>query len=228
MKKILGAILLAASATTAVAAPPKVSAGTATVIDLKLDDVAAQQFSFSSVNPNQGPNGNTSGFYDAFLPSASNGQSTWTPVGKGNTGSASGSKDIGTTVLTWGYGVDKSTVPDPKNPKKSIVTSTSGDWWIKSSNTVVLDLTIAVHAGPASGAWLLDNLHLTQNDKEEGSFSIRWTNGGGQVPDFSNMTLFARDVTQVTSPVPEPETYAMFIAGLGVIGLVRRRRGARA
>ena len=86
MKKILVATLLAASAATAVAAPPKLSAGTATVIDLELDDVTAQQFSFSSINPNQGPNGNTSGFYNDFLPFANSAQSTWSLVGRGNTG----------------------------------------------------------------------------------------------------------------------------------------------
>lgn len=196
---------------------------------MELDDVTAQQFSFSSINPNQGPNGNTSGFYNDFFPFANSAQSTWSLVGKGNTGLASGSKDLGANVLTWRYDVDQTRILDPKKPKKTIDSSTSGSWWIKSSNTVVLDLAAAVHAGPASGAWQPDNLQLTQNTKEDGSFSIRWTNGGGHVPDFSNMTLFARDVVQVTSPVPEPEAYAMFIAGLGAIALVKRpRRGTRA
>ena len=36
------------------------------------------------------------------------------------------------------------------------------------------------------------------------------------------LTLFARDM--VTTPVPEPETYGMLLAGLGVLGLVARRR----
>lgn len=36
-------------------------------------------------------------------------------------------------------------------------------------------------------------------------------------PDGANLTL---------APVPEPETYAMLVAGLGVIGYLRRRRNA--
>lgn len=32
------------------------------------------------------------------------------------------------------------------------------------------------------------------------------------------------DVAAITSPIPEPETYAMFMAGLGLMGLMARRR----
>ena len=31
-------------------------------------------------------------------------------------------------------------------------------------------------------------------------------------------------VTHVTTPVPEPETYALFLAGLGAMGFMARRR----
>jgi hypothetical protein len=31
-------------------------------------------------------------------------------------------------------------------------------------------------------------------------------------------------VTQLTTPVPEPETYALFLAGLGAMGFMARRR----
>jgi len=31
-------------------------------------------------------------------------------------------------------------------------------------------------------------------------------------------------ISQQVSPVPEPETYAMFLAGLGLIGFIARRR----
>lgn len=46
----------------------------------------------------------------------------------------------------------------------------------------------------------------------------------------NNQSFYSRAVLNVSadgvaiSPVPEPETYAMLLAGLGVIGLVRRRR----
>lgn len=46
---------------------------------------------------------------------------------------------------------------------------------------------------------------------------VTWTNDASY-HQFDNITVAA---------VPEPETYAMFLAGLGLLGLVARRRGAR-
>ncbi|MGZ8260864.1 MAG: FxDxF family PEP-CTERM protein, partial [Caldimonas sp.] len=55
-----------------------------------------------------------------------------------------------------------------------------------------------------------------------GTWTIEWLNDGENIPDFSNLTLFARDV--VTTPIPEPETYALLLGGLGLMGFVARRR----
>ncbi len=38
------------------------------------------------------------------------------------------------------------------------------------------------------------------------------------------LNAFAIDSIKVTSPVPEPETYALLLAGLGVMGFIARRR----
>ena len=52
------------------------------------------------------------------------------------------------------------------------------------------------------------------------------------VDQFSRIYLVAEDTGQpnsmlfVLSPVPEPETYAMLSAGLGLIGFITRRRKA--
>jgi len=43
--------------------------------------------------------------------------------------------------------------------------------------------------------------------------------GGGSAPALDNVTL-----GNTTAPIPEPETYAMLIAGLGLLGLVVRRK----
>ncbi len=87
---------------------------------------------------------------------------------------------------------------------------------------VTLDLVFAMHASNHSGAFLFDDQGLVASAVTPGTWKIEWLNNGGNVPDFSNLTLFARDV--VTTPVPEPETYALMLAGLGAMGFIARRR----
>jgi hypothetical protein len=41
----------------------------------------------------------------------------------------------------------------------------------------------------------------------------------------TSYTARSGDVLRVVSPVPEPETYAMLLVGLGLIGLATRRKG---
>jgi hypothetical protein len=45
--------------------------------------------------------------------------------------------------------------------------------------------------------------------------------------NYASLSILA-DVTPVTSPIPEPETYAMLIAGLALLGFMRRRQVAAA
>ena len=55
-----------------------------------------------------------------------------------------------------------------------------------------------------------------------GTFSsISWTN-----PVFENWYGFDVGIAGVANPVPEPETYALMVAGLGAMGFVARRRRA--
>jgi len=52
--------------------------------------------------------------------------------------------------------------------------------------------------------------------------SLSWTN-----PVFENWYGFNVGVAGVANPVPEPETYALMLAGLGVVGAIARRRQKR-
>ena len=47
---------------------------------------------------------------------------------------------------------------------------------------------------------------------------------GGGDKDFDDIVFLVSNVSSVPTPVPEPETYAMLLAGLGIIGMVTRRQ----
>jgi hypothetical protein len=202
MKKLALAFVMLAAVGGAFA-KTQATSGTSTAIDATLDSMSATQYAWAdAVNP---ASGNTLGFAGSFASLATSPDSAWTMVG---------TSPIDGATLAWNYTVDR--------------TKKSGAFYITSDKAVVLDLAVAVHAGNASGAWLFDNLNLAANEAQIGTFAINWTNGGGQHPDFSNITLFARDVKVSAgipvSPVPEPESYAMMIAALGAMGFLARRK----
>ncbi len=204
-KHILRQFSLAA-ASLLVAGAASAAVGTASTNDVTLAGDAADAFAYASGwNPHAGPNGNTSGFDAVFAPY---GSGTWSLLDKLDSGS--GLQNSGPLTFTF----------TPPN-------GTTGGWSITNTSltsSVTLDLALAVHAGNQGAGWLFDNQTVLPGQTLNGTWNINWTVGQGQGnhPGFSNLTLFARDM--VTTPVPEPETYGMLLAGLGVLGLVARRR----
>lgn len=100
----------------------------------------------------------------------------------------------------------------------------AGNGWLHNPNYVhyqlLLDGTL-VQSGTIEsslGAWVgfshggFDEVRLAGTDHPE------YISGGKQA--------LAIDNVKITAAVPEPETYAMLLAGLGAIGLIRRRKAA--
>ena len=192
---------LAAIGLSAVAAPAFAAActgsnvGGADTTDVTFAGFASDACVVSGVNPQAGPNGDTSGFTGTF-------GSGWSLLGKVT--SSDGSNSLGGVNFTWSF---------------LQTTGTTGTWSLAASQSVMADFVFAMHASNNSGAFLFDDQAVYATTP--GTWKIEWINNGQQVPDFSNLTLFARDIT---TPVPEPETYALFLAGLGAMGFVARRR----
>lgn len=58
-----------------------------------------------------------------------------------------------------------------------------------------------------------------------GTWTITYTNNGGNVPGLSHLSLYTRvDSTGGIPPIPEAETYAMMLVGLGLVGFMVRHR----
>ena len=193
------------------------SIGNATLDDVTLGGTTSafwsDKLAYSGVNPVSGAHGNTSGFANLFS-----------------------STVLGTSAWTLGAKVDKdSSVEDLLAGNKSDNLSftwssagTTGTWSITntSNKNVTLDLVSAIHASNSSTAFLFNDQQILAGQTLTGNWGVQWVNNGNQIPKFSNAGLFYRDV-QYTAAVPEPETYAMLLAGLGMMGFMARRRKAK-
>ena len=193
-----GSLALAASAFGAT------TVGNTSVDDVTLNGQNSDAFAFASGwNPHAGPNGDTSGFGTAF---DAYGSGPWFVLDKYdlNTGFTNAS------VLKFGF---------------AMTSGTTGTWSVQNTGAygMVLDLVYAMHAGDGAAAFLFDNQAINAGQTLNGTWRIDWFTGANNAnPDFSNLTLFAREV----SAVPEPAGYAMLALGLGVVGWLARRRKA--
>jgi len=178
-----------------------VNAGTSSTADVSYNGTDSTACVVSAVNPQQGSDGNISGFSGSF-------GSDWDLLAKID---ANGLVNGGNPIVYNGVTFTSSISGLP---------GTGGSWTLSSDQGVTLDLVFAMHASNRSGAFMFDDLGLVSGGT--GSWAINWLNGGGQVPNYSNLTLFVRDV--VVTPVPEPETYALLLAGLAAVGFIARRR----
>lgn len=197
--------LAAAAAACLLAGSAFADIGTASVNDVTLNGSPADAFAYQAGwNPQAGPNGDTSGFGTTF--DAYGTGSAWDLLGK---------KDGNAPFSTTG----------PLSFTLS-GSGSSGTWTVTNTSAtqnIQLDLVFALHAGNQGGAWLFDNQAIAAGQTLNGTWQMNWTVGNnGAHPDFSNATIFGRDMA--TTPVPEPATYGMLLAGLGLVGAIARRR----
>lgn len=68
---------------------------------------------------------------------------------------------------------------------------------------------------------------LTLDNGDSGLYMINLSTGGATLSGTLNANLRGLTSAPFMAPVPEPETYALLLAGLGLIGTAARRRMAR-
>lgn len=140
-----------------------------------------------------------------------------------------GASDLNTLGLTWGSdwtyldGSDSNS-GTYKSLQFTVTTSigTTGSWLLTATdgNTSTginlpakLDLAVALKAGNEYALWYYNDVAFDGSDG--GSWSVQFTNGGGQHPALSHIMVFGRDGQ--TAPVPVPA--AAWLLGSGLIGL---------
>lgn len=86
-----------------------------------------------------------------------------------------------------------------------------------------MDFVGVLKASNGFAAYFFDDVEVGASN--DGTWTIAFTNRGGQVPDLSHLSLYTRvDGEGGIPPIPEPETYAMMLAGLALVSLMARRR----
>lgn len=174
--------------TTPAASTDRSGLGNALASDVTLGGISASSLVYGAgINPQQGANGNTSGFAGAY---AGSGSGDWDSLvkfsGTGNLGAASSL--LSGLTLTMGFGLT-----DMRHGTWSITNT-------NQSNNLSLDLVFAMHTGGGSGSWLFDNYVLGAGSTAQGTWALNLLNNGGQLADYSNLTLFARNA--VATPLP--------------------------
>lgn len=114
--------------------------------------------------------------------------------------------------------------------------SKSGTWSLSAFDTngleglnvpMELDLVVVLKASNRYATYFFDDMVL--DGSNAGTWSIGFTNHGGQVPDLSYFGVYVRiDEDGGIPAIPEAHTYALMLVGLGLVGLAARRRARRA
>lgn len=109
----------------------------------------------------------------------------------------------------------------------------SGTWTLTGTDTngsvplnfpTSLDFAVGLKGGSEYALWSFDNAVVTSGPNA-GTFSIVFTNRGGNIPALSHMIVFGREAGGgIANSVPEADTYAMLLAGLGLVGFAARRK----
>ena len=163
---------LAAGPAFAASAPAPTSAPHDTS-DVTFAGFASDACVISGANPQAGPNGDTSGF-TALRRQAGH---CWARS------PSSGSKTLDGVNFNWRLHADDRHDRHLDPGGRQNVTLTSCSRCMRRTTAVPSCSTTRRLAASTPGTWEID-----------------WLNNGGQVPDYSNLTLFARDI--VTTPVP--------------------------
>jgi MYXO-CTERM domain-containing protein len=110
------------------------------------------------------------------------------------------------------------------------VNATSGVWTLSWSETgspglpLTMDFIFVTKAANDWGAYLFESITFTSDPLTgDGTFTISWTNNGGQIPGLSHASIYARVGEQDPDPNPVPTPGTLILLLLGLAALLARR-----
>lgn len=217
-RALLGALLVSSGviSTSALAAPPPPATPGYCSGNMATEGIAAGNMTFNSVSANDcyGVVSGNINNGDASTLNAMNWGAGWTYFDSTDPNDAPGGAFMGLTFSV------------------TATPGTSGSWTLTGTDTnfgaplnfpTSLDFAVGLKGGNEYALWGFDNAAVTGTDS--GTFSIVFTNNGGNTPNLSHLIVFGRVASGGSiAAIPEPETYAMLLAGLGLVGFAARRK----
>jgi hypothetical protein len=120
-------------------------------------------------------------------------------------------------------GIDFVISATPGSAGSFTLTGTDSNGTAPLNLPAVFDFVVGLKGGAEYALWGFDNVMVS--GANNGSFSIEFSNRGGNFPELSHMIVFGREGGRGTvSAVPETDTRAMLLAGLGLVGFAARRK----
>lgn len=117
----------------------------------------------------------------------------------------------------------------------SASTGTAGSWTLSAFDSngpayanlpATMDFVGVLKASNGFAAYYFDDVVVSAGNS--GTWTIEFTNKGGQTPDLSHLSLYTRVDAGggIPAAIPEARTYAMMLVGLGLVGFMARRARA--
>lgn len=101
-----------------------------------------------------------------------------------------------------------------------------GNWTLSVSGAafpITVDLVAVLKGATSWAAYLFTAETFTQAGTSDGTFALKFANGGGKIPDLSHMDVYLRGGAPTTVPDGDGSVALMLGLGMLAVGLARRR-----
>jgi hypothetical protein len=128
---------------------------------------------------------------------------------------------INTNLASWGVNLTSAVA---SSSTLSGLGSNNASNTINFSQQLYGDTIVGIHYGNVTGANGATSNNVTAFYRFDAGNTVGIDTFTSSFASLSNATLYRTSLASIAPAVPEPGTYAMLLAGLGLMGIVARRR----